>query len=62
MGRRASRPDIPCTAGKLYKIMQKNHCCLTDEDVREDDWKSRTYVLLENKVLGAELTLRLAGA
>ncbi|OGX36018.1 MAG: radical SAM protein [Omnitrophica WOR_2 bacterium RIFCSPHIGHO2_02_FULL_52_10] len=60
MGRRASRPDIPCTACTLYKIMQKNNYWLTDEDVQEHYWKSRTYVMLENKVLGPGLTARLA--
>jgi len=59
MGTEESRADIPCTECKVYKSMQETNDWLTEKEVKESYTKSRKFIMIENKILGYDLTEKL---
>jgi len=55
MGKRESREDIPCAQCKVYKRMKENKDWFTDKDIKKDYTKSRTVIMLQNKILEYKL-------
>lgn len=59
MGRKQARVDIPCTECKVYKNMHQTQGWLTEKDLQHGYTKSRKLIMIENKILGYELTEKL---
>ena len=58
-GNRESRGDVPCARCKIYKKMRESQDWLVPPEAEASNEKSRTLIMLENKIPGYALLNRL---
>lgn len=60
MGKREAGADIPCTECKVYAAMRKNGDWIERREIGRDHSKGKSFIFLENKLVGHAVAVRLA--